>query len=190
PLAHKGAVLSCAFSPDGKFVATGGADKFVRVFDLTTGRESVRLETGETVSGVAFSADGKRLVTGSDKGTAALWEVSTAKPVWKTTAGRGAVTGVAISADGRRIVTSGDKSFSVFDAPPGKMIMQAGFSAAINGIALAPDGKTLATATGDKLVGLWDAQMGRQLQSIQADSKAVAGVAFSPDSKTLAAAGT
>jgi len=191
PLPHRGTVLACAVSPDGKQVATGGADKVVRVFDLATGREATRIAVGKKVSGLAFSPDGKRLVTGDSNGIVQTWDVNTGKTVWKIDLGRGAVNGVAVSADGRRVVASDDQTFGWIDAPTGKLLMRANYSnSSVTGLALAPDGKTLATATSDKQIGLWDVQIGRSLLHIAADDKSVAGVAFSPDGKMLASSGT
>ena len=71
---HSGNVFGAAFSPDGKYVLTSGADATVRLWDTTTGNE-VRRFIGHTddVRSVAFSPDGKYILTSSNDGTARLW---------------------------------------------------------------------------------------------------------------------
>ncbi len=69
---HSDAVLSLDFSPDGKLLASGGADKIARVTDIATGRQ-VNLFEGHThhVMGVAFRADGRVLATAGGDGVGA-----------------------------------------------------------------------------------------------------------------------
>src|SRR5579871_1471396 len=71
------AILSIAFSPDGKLLASAGSDKLVRIWSVSTGKVVHTLK-GHTdqVNGVAFSPDGKLLASASDDQTARLWSVA------------------------------------------------------------------------------------------------------------------
>jgi WD40 repeat protein len=74
---HKGPVWSLSFAPDGKTLATAGEDGTVRLWELATGQERVRL-TGHRgrVSAAAFAPDGDTLATGGIDGRALLWKLS------------------------------------------------------------------------------------------------------------------
>jgi RNA polymerase sigma factor (sigma-70 family) len=78
---HKGAVRAAVFAPDGKAIATAGADGTVRLWDLATGRQTHKLEEPGEVVGVAYSPDGKTLAAGSagKKGAVTLWDTATGK---------------------------------------------------------------------------------------------------------------
>src|SRR5262249_9660711 len=101
-------VYCLAFSPDGKWLASGGDDSIIRLWDLGTGKEARQLRghqvnPEEKVGGVndlAFASDGKTLVAAGWDKTVRLWDVATGKEVRQY---KGHSTGVwclALSADG------------------------------------------------------------------------------------------
>ena len=74
---HSGWVLSVAFSPDGKSLASGGWDSSARIFDLDTGREEWRFQARSLIEKVAFSADGTLVATRDTDGVARLHDRKT-----------------------------------------------------------------------------------------------------------------
>jgi ketosteroid isomerase-like protein len=72
-LRHNANVLAVAFSPDGRWLATGSYDGLARVWEVTTGQEVARLVHEDVVWALAFSPDGQWLATGSEDGTARVF---------------------------------------------------------------------------------------------------------------------
>jgi WD40 repeat protein len=77
---HTSLVLSVAYSPDGKTLASGSKDQTIKLWDVTTGKEQATLK-GHTdlVTSVAYSPDGKTLASGGGDQTIKLWDVATGK---------------------------------------------------------------------------------------------------------------
>jgi WD40 repeat protein len=88
---HSGYVLSVAFSPDGKWLASGSQDRTVRIWDIETGSRELSSSTGPAsrcwaghsrwVYCVAFSPDGRYVLSGSDDGTVRIWDFKTGQTV-------------------------------------------------------------------------------------------------------------
>ena len=187
---HVGDTYDIAISPDGKYVAAGGVDQSVYLWDFATG-QTVHVFYGHNaeVTGVDYSPDGKYIATGSYDHTARLWDVATGQTVQVFTGQSDRIECVTFSPDGRYILTTGPGEARVWDVSTGKTVhvisddpkfvfLRARYS---------PDGKYFAIAIGDTTVRLYDAATGEQVRVFNLPDVADA-VAFSPDGKTIATA--
>lgn len=78
---HATGVLSVAFSPDGKYIATASADKTVRIWETSTGKQIALMSHTSEVTDVAFSPNGKYVVSRTYEGITYVWETATAKEI-------------------------------------------------------------------------------------------------------------
>ncbi len=160
-----------AFSPDGRVLAACVGD-VIRLWDMPQGFERSRLPAHEApVTSVAYSPDGRYIVTGSEDGTARLWDVATSEPLVCLETEEGQVLTVAFAPDGRTVATGhSDKTIRLWSVPAGKLVTQwVANGAAVHALVFSRDGKTLLSAsaggsTGDGTLRLWDVTSGREVR--------------------------
>ena len=121
---HEGYVLgwTVAFSPDGRTLATGGADPLVHLWDVRTGKLLRELEqnVGNAVWSLEFSPDGSVLAISGGDPYASLWDVATGEQLGPRLGGVGSREAtIDLSPDGRRLLmTHGDGKGAVWDVDP------------------------------------------------------------------------
>lgn len=153
-----------------------------------------------TLSCLAFSPDGKSLVSGAKDGTAIVWEVPSAKPEGFVAARKplvqlpghkDMVVAVAFSPDGKTVaVTSHDPDVHLYDVVAGKSNgTLSGHAKDVRGVAFSTDGKQIVTGSVDKTVRLWDAATGKAGVVLDGHTAEVNCVRFSPDGTLIASGG-
>src|SRR6266478_2779264 len=186
---HVDPVNSVAFSPDGQTLASGSADKTIKLWNVTSGKEVLTLKGHtNTVFSVAFSPDGQTLASGSNDDTIKLWNVATGKEVRTLTGHKTSVYSVAFSPDGQTLASgSGDQTIKLWNVASRKEVRTlAGHAETVFGVAYSPNGQTLASGSYDDTIKLWNLVTGKELLTLTGHTEAVYSVAFSPDGQTLA----
>jgi len=135
------------------------------------------------VSHVAFSPDGKRLVTGSRDHTARTWDAETGACLLVLSGHENAVYSAEFSSDGRLILTgSADGTARVWNAEDGRSIARMAVHVGeINEATFSPDGRRVLTVGEDHTARLWEARSGKSLAEMKGHTEPLNSGAFSPD---------
>ena len=210
---HGNQVNSVAFSPNGRILASGGSDGLIKFWNVSTGQELRTLINNRPsqvtpeesnprsdllnehlpsrdipagVNAIAFSPDGKLLVSGGDERMIRLWDVETGALLQTMKDHSYEVHTVTFSADGQTVVSGSFKELTLWDAKTGQELRRLrGSSSHINAVAFSRDGKTLACADYLGTIKLWDAETGADLLTLKGHTGSALGIAFSPDGRLL-----
>jgi WD40 repeat protein len=200
---HSNEVFTVAFSPDGRFAASGCFDGTIIFWDPATGQplsepltdiappEGTSMRSNDVWS-IAFSPDGRLLASGRGGGDILLWDVETQQPDGEPLAGHSdTVMSLAFSPDGRILASSGgDRLIRLWDVESRQLIGQplTGHTEAVFSVSFSPDGRLLASGSWDGTIRFWDVQTGQAVGDAITVGQDffVNTVAFSPDGQMLA----
>lgn len=178
-----------AFSPDGRYVLSGGTEMATRLWDRQTA-QPIREFTGSPVGtmAVAFSPDGSRVLTtiGLPNPAARLWKTDTGELEREFRWSGSWPMGAVFSRDGNLIATrSQGEGIRVFETATGILKRTLPNTAFAGGMAFSPSAPLLAAASADDSAVLYNYESGQLLHTFSANAGPVTTVAFSPNGDTL-----
>lgn len=140
------------------------------------------------VGGVAVSADGRVIVSGSDDRTVRVWDATGGQPIALLRGHEGPVNAVACSADGRVILSgSDDRTVRAWDAEAGQVrAILHGHTAEVTGVAVSPGGRLVVSGSNDTTVRLWSPSGWAEAAVLAGHRDKVTSVAVSSDGRRVA----
>jgi WD40 repeat protein len=189
---HRDEVYATAYSGDGKWLATGGKDTRVCVWNAATGELRYTIESHKLdVNGLAFRDDGRQLATVSEDGLVRLFDVSSGHQEHQLSGHALGVFCVQYIPGSDLLVSAGrGGTVRLWDSRRYEQLAHfTAHSDNIESIDVSPDGKLLATASRDDTIRLWDLETRQPVRTLKGHRDTVLAVAFSPDGKRLASGG-
>jgi len=202
---HSDSVFRIAFSADGHHAATGGYDRTIRIWEFDgidvqgpkrkPSRTIATLNGNEgTIFALAYSQDGKLLVSGASDGGVDLWDGEAGRLLNRFTPGQGIIRAVAAPSFEEGVDMAGEQgwtAFSVVGSPVLKRLWNGGATVGVT--AFDPTGQLLAASGGgdNGRIRVWDRDYRLvQLLDPSDEGENVDGIAFSPDGRWVAAGGS
>jgi WD40 repeat protein len=206
---HTAMVTDFVYSPNGKLLATLGADGVVKLWLTSKGQEIVSVP-GYQVIGMAFHPDSRSIACLSKNGVLRIFDVSTARILHRLTpikSGGGSLipiplpkigksedsnpffnlpAPVAFSSSGKVLVSGGNGGVKVWDIAKSSVLYQMANKEYVPLVALSNDGALVAGVTEGYRIKIWSTATGKESRIINTDIAALSSLSFSLDGALIA----
>jgi len=188
---HKEPVYAVAWSPTGKYVASGSNDQTLRVWDTTTWKTTKILKGHEGgVQCLAWSPDGQLLASGGEDLSIRVWDWQAELSIISFPGHSKRVTGLDWSPDGARLASSSwDKTIKIWDFANEELLhtLEAHEWQTLC-VSWSPDGSRLLSSANDNTARIWDSNTGTSLATLTNHEYGIYSAAWSPNGKRVATA--
>ncbi len=175
-----GSSMAVQYSPNGRFLLTGGDQGHVQLWDTDSGRPCGSFKDESWVGGLAFHPDGRRLAVTGGLGLS-LREFPSGKLLHRLDSGR--IGALAFAPDGR-LASATDDTIALWDPDRGERLRTlAGHTGNVRALAFTTDGSRLASAGFDQTLRVWDPRTGELLMTRPGHPLPCTGLAFAPDGR-------
>jgi WD40 repeat protein len=188
---HNLSLNALAVSPDGKLLASGGSERWVRVWNLADGKLVATLDhpgtEGFHIESLAFSPDSRRLAMGTSGSEVRVAELPSGKELFVKADPEetGFILGLAYSPDGATIAaTAGTGKVRLLDAATGAPIRAFGEGLS-QAVVFAADGQHLWSGSADGTITLWNTSDGSSVRTLAGHSGYVTTLLLRGNGKTL-----
>lgn len=187
-------VEAVAFNPEGTKIAMAQGYNIVildiETLDIETGLELYI--TGHTgpIHSIAYSPDGKYIVSDALDDDIHVWDAVTGRLIKRIEGYNEDYCYVSYSPDGKHIiVASSEGNIYILDAQTGEEVNKlTGHTDVVNHASFSPDGTYIVSASWDKTIRIWEAQTGKEFKKIEGHTSAVRYAVYSPDGKCIVSA--
>lgn len=189
--AHTGWIKTLAITKNGQFLASGSADKTIKIWDIETRKlEQTLPGHSQEIRSLVFNSDGKLLVSGSSDRTIRIWEMKSYQTKQILQGHTGEINALAMSPSGQILFSgSEDKTIKIWDLQQGKLLRElTGHTDAINALAINTEGNLLVSGSSDRTVRIWHPGTGQLLHELKGHELGIEAVAIAPNNPIIATA--